>query len=134
MPCAAVLLVNEDRSFVDVAGDALRAQGMAVLLVPGFGEALGALRCGFRPDVILVDAARGVERLRDFLRALLDEPAWRKLPVLEAPDPWDSPPCLVQIAPGDRPRRYPAPSGPREMRELLAAVAAAGCEPSLTPV
>ena len=60
-PCKAVMLVNDDPSFIDVVGDALRAEGLAVLLVSGVTQAVAALVTGFRPDAVLLDVARQSE-------------------------------------------------------------------------
>jgi hypothetical protein len=37
------MLVNDDKSFIDIVGDSLRAEGIAVLLVPGVPQAIRAL-------------------------------------------------------------------------------------------
>ena len=57
-PCKTVMLVNDDRSFIDIVRDALRAEGLAVLLVPGVSQAIAALVTGFTPDAVLLDVAR----------------------------------------------------------------------------
>ena len=72
-PCETVMLVNDDPSFVDVVGDALRAQGLAVLLVPGVRQAIAALGSGFQPDAVLLDVE--LERdVRELVRAVRTTP------------------------------------------------------------
>ena len=109
--CDRVLLVNEDRTRIDLTGDALRAERLTVLLVPGFKQGVAALRSGFKPNVILVDlvaSVRHMSRVTGFLQLLSDDPAWRDLPVLGTSS---SPGVLLHYR---RRRRLMAPSAPRK--------------------
>ena len=114
--CETVLLVNEDRGCVDVTGDALRAQGLAVLLAPGVEEALAVMRSGFVPDAILIDQTAERKRLRAFVHALRDEPAWRAVPALCLAEGSEE---MLQVSPLGRRRRLPIPSSAGELGELL---------------
>lgn len=78
--CATVMLVNDDTSFVDVAGDALRVEGLAVLLVPGASQAITAISTGFWPDAVMVDVEDDADVDR-VLRAVRGTPALRDIPV-----------------------------------------------------
>jgi len=126
--CETVLLVNEDREFIDVAGDALRAQGLAVLLVPGFDRALAAMRSGFSPDAILVDLTTGAARFGKFLQVLFEEPAWRAVPVLGVSEATNA---IFQISPRHQCRKLPFPSDASRMSELLEFVCADVQRPGL---
>jgi DNA-binding response OmpR family regulator len=79
--CETVMLVNDDRSFVDVTGDALRMEGLAVLLVPGVQQAIAAVLAGFRPDAVLLDLSPRTDmgKFRDALSAI---PGLDHVPVL----------------------------------------------------
>jgi CheY-like chemotaxis protein len=114
--CETVLLVNEDRGCVDVTGDALRAQGLAVLLAPSVEEAIAVMRSGFMPDAILIDLTAGGARCRAFVHTLLDDPAWRAVPALCVAEGSGE---MLQVSPLDRRRRLPIPSSASELGELL---------------
>jgi len=115
--CETVLLVNEDRACVDVTGDALRAQGIAVLLAPDADQALAVMGAGFTPDAILVDATADAERMVEFVGRMWGEPAWRALPVLCVAGATATE--MLQVCPPHRMRRLPVPSCAAELGDLL---------------
>ena len=109
------MLVNDDPSFIDVIGDSLRAQGMAVLLVPGVPQAVTALGTGFHPDAILLDLLRRGE-VRDLLRAVGRDPALRGVPVIATAREREQ---MVQIAPSVEAGPLATPNDAREFAQLL---------------
>ncbi len=118
-PCDTVLLVTQgDSSLIDTL-DALRDDGVGVLLVRHLDRALAAMQSGLRPDVVLVDLAFGPARFAPFLHGLLDEPALRALPVIGVPDSGTS---LFQLFPRDRARELPFPADHGQLQALLQVV------------
>lgn len=58
-PCERVLVVNDDPDLVELIGEALREEGVAVEVAIGAREAEEVLASGFRPDVVVVDLVLG---------------------------------------------------------------------------
>ncbi len=117
--CETVLLVNEDRDCVDVTGDALRAQGLFVLLAPGIERALAAMRSGFAPDAILLDVTAGGREVSAFVRAVAEETALSAVPVLCVSE---GSRAMLQVSPLHLRRELPVPSSATELAELLEAL------------
>jgi CheY-like chemotaxis protein len=116
------MLVNDDPSFIDIVGDALRAEGLAVLLVPGVAQGIRALQAGFRPDAVLVGVRRSQASVGELLRTMERDPGTRAVPVVEASTGSES---LLQIAPRGCRQRFATPPDPRALAELLDQLCAA---------
>ena len=118
-PCKTVMVVNDDRAFIEVVGDALRMEGLAVLLVPGVPDAVRALRTGFRPDAVLVDAFRGAAQVHVLVGELEATPRLRSVPVIMRSRRVER---LAQIAPRSHKQLLALPRDARAMAELLDSV------------
>jgi CheY-like chemotaxis protein len=124
-PCKTVMVVNDDRAFIDVVGDALRVEGLAVLLVPGVHDAIRALRTGFRPDAVLVDLFRGAAEVHVLVGELQATPPLASTPVIMRSRRAER---LAQIAPRSRKQLLALPRDGRAMAELLDSVCDAPSE------
>jgi CheY-like chemotaxis protein len=113
------MVVNDDRAFIEVVGDALRVEGLAVLLVPGVHDAVRALRTGFRPDAVLVDAFRGAAQVHVLVGELQATPQLRSVPVIMRSRRAER---LAQIAPPSRKQLLGLPKDARAMAALLDSV------------
>jgi len=113
--CESIIIVNDDPSFVDVVGDALRAQGLAVLLVPGVVHAIRAMQTGFRADAILVDVLEH-EAIGGLLDALRVDPQLRATPVIARSRRTER---LVQLAPGRHFHSIAMPADAAALVELI---------------
>jgi len=113
--CETIMIVNDNPSFIDIVGDALRAEGLAVLLVPGIPQAIRAVLTGFRPNAVLLDVQESAE-IRDLLRVLRHDLALCEVPVILASRRRER---LVQIAPGERAHVHAVPADAQELSQLL---------------
>jgi DNA-binding NtrC family response regulator len=113
--CETVMIVNDDRSFIDIVGDTLRAEGLAVLLVPGVRQAIQAIQTGFRADAILLDLVEQ-EPIRDLLDTLRADRELCTVPVIARSRRSER---LLQIAPGYDVHRLDVPSDPEALVALI---------------
>jgi CheY-like chemotaxis protein len=109
------MVVNDDRSFIDIVGDALRAEGLAVLLVPGIPQALTALRSGFRPDALLLDVLPHQE-VDELLEVVWNTPALRTIAVITTERHADR---LAELSRGIPAVPLPPRADPHALAELL---------------
>lgn len=81
-PCRSVMVVENDRSLLDLLVDYFESEGVEVVGVEGAEEALGRLRAAEHlPEVILIDLRMPRVSGEELLARLHDEPAWAGIPV-----------------------------------------------------
>jgi CheY-like chemotaxis protein len=114
-PCETIMVVNDDRSFIDIVGDALRAEGLAVLLVPGIPQALAALRSGFRPDALLLDVLPQAP-VGELLEVVWSTPELRTVAVIATERHADH---LAELSRGTPAAPLPRRADARGLAELL---------------
>ncbi len=77
-----VLIVDDDRVFLESIEDLVRKHGFVVRGVGSAEDAVVALRQGDRPKLILLDLILPGMSARNFLTTLKLEPAWALIPVV----------------------------------------------------